>query len=570
MITARQTRLRLIAAVALLGVLGAPLSVGAVDASSTSFQLDAVYFDGLSGESTSTSFQAGGQIPYVDGSVSTSTSYMFDSGFFASVTDTIATSSGGGGGGEGGGGGSGGSGGGGGGGGQPPPITLVGPATTTVATASEPSLIEKITKPIVDFFKPKPKPTAVDEIEKFVPRQTPLAFGRGRWDLIDPVPLRELVLKPLPAELRNLAGQMPQLNRLFAQVGIRTFNDLSKLKTASVKLPGLSDALELPSVPIGSSGIIKPKDLRLAELTPDLLEKFPRGVLFAKFADGLIDVSPTLRVNTTGGTEQLIRTVTGSTISLSVRPEFTASNVMGYLVFKGRGQRAEGFSGDNSLSALQRLFGVSVARAQQAPIETALVLQTFPFSDTDRDGVFTAQIEAPVVAGEYEIITAITYQDADKGTRLLRMVTLVDPEGYIYETVGGKEVRIPGAIVTIEWFNTNTNVYEVWPAQEYAQENPQITGVTGQYSFLVPPGLYRLKVEAPGYALHDGKAFAVREGSGVHENIELTTRFQFLKTIDWKTAGMLILFLLVLYNFYRDKRRGREGPVQAVSPPQST
>ena len=85
------------------------------------------------------------------------------------------------------------------------------------------------------------------------------------------------------------------------------------------------------------------------------------------------------------------------------------------------------------------------------------------------------------------------------------------------------------------------------------QENPQITDATGKYSFLVPEGSYYLKVVAPGYLIYDGKPFQVKEGSGVHFYIELKTKYWFLKIIDWKTILLVLVIILLLYNFYRDK-----------------
>jgi hypothetical protein len=73
----------------------------------------------------------------------------------------------------------------------------------------------------------------------------------------------------------------------------------------------------------------------------------------------------------------------------------------------------------------------------------------------------------------------------------------------------------------------------------------------------VPEGSYYLKVEAPGYLIYDGKPFQVKEGSGVHINIELKTKYWWLKIVDWKTILLILVIILLLYNFYRDKIRER-------------
>ncbi len=141
----------------------------------------------------------------------------------------------------------------------------------------------------------------------------------------------------------------------------------------------------------------------------------------------------------------------------------------------------------------------------------------------------------------------------------IRLITVVDPEGYIYERDGAKETRIPGAIVSIFWMNPEKKQYELWQAENYSQENPQVTDTTGKYSFLVPEGSYHLKIETPGYLDYDGKPFQVKEGSGVHINIEVKTKYWWFKIVDWKTALLVLVIILLLYNFYRDKIRERIG-----------
>ncbi|MDP2910661.1 MAG: carboxypeptidase-like regulatory domain-containing protein, partial [bacterium] len=159
--------------------------------------------------------------------------------------------------------------------------------------------------------------------------------------------------------------------------------------------------------------------------------------------------------------------------------------------------------------------------------------------------------------GEYEIITVMDYQDPELANKEIRLIAVVDPEGYVYEKIGDKEARVSGAIVSLYWLNPETKQYGLWPAQDYQQENPQITNNTGKYSFLVPQGSYYLTIEAPSYLIYEGKPFQVKEGSGVHLNIELKTKYWWLKYFDWKTGLLILVIILLLYNFYRDKIRER-------------
>ena len=197
------------------------------------------------------------------------------------------------------------------------------------------------------------------------------------------------------------------------------------------------------------------------------------------------------------------------------------------------------------------------AYAQEQPVRTEelLLFMEFEYADLDGDGIYTAEIQAPLVAGEYEIITVMDYEDLSLGTKEIRLTTVIDPEGYVYTQLPEGKTRIVGAVVSLFWLNPKMEQYQLWPAKEYQQENPQITDDTGIYSFLVPPGLYYLKVEAPHYPVYQSDAFSVEEGKGIHMNIELKGKFWWLQLIDWKIFVVVIFGVLLLYNFYRDTIR---------------
>ena len=471
-----------------------------------------------------------------------------------------------------------GNGGGGGGGGS----TYVSPSESgslplVTPPASEPGFIEGIVNAIGDFFNPQPEaPTYVFggiPLEKIVPRQTPPALA-GRWVLFPPKPIKDLVLRPLPAELQHLADVFPDINLLFKEVGITRFSDLEKLRNLSLNIPGLSDALLLPKDVAPGGRFAKMRDLRIAELTPDLKSKFPTDTLFTKLAGGRIDLKSTVRINTEGQPEASVHTVSGSIIELSVRPEFSAKQVTGYLLLRAPGQGLSERLPEPAAPFVARMFGIPQARAAQPALpvatsfDTALVVSQFAFLDPDGDGIYTARVQAPKVAGNYEVLTVVQYTDPDRGSSALRLLTVVDPEGYIFERRGDQELRIGKATVSLDWMNPQTNSFELWPAGSYSQENPQKTDVTGQYAFLVPPGAYRIRVAAAGYATHIGDQFSVKDGIGVHENIELQSAFHFRDMLDWRTISLLLVALMLLYNFYRDKLRERRAGSVVGIPPQ--
>lgn len=87
-----------------------------------------------------------------------------------------------------------------------------------------------------------------------------------------------------------------------------------------------------------------------------------------------------------------------------------------------------------------------------------------------------------------------------------------DPDGFVYDSAAvAAGARMEQAIVASAWVTctrqTAEGTFEPWDALEYGQVNPQFTDTKypdrvlrpGYYSFLVPPGSYRIQVTAPGY-----------------------------------------------------------------------
>jgi len=472
---------------------------------------------------------------------------------------------------------------------------------------------------IKDIFSPGEKEQELSKVpvENLVPKQTPLAL-QGRWQLLPSEPIRELVFAPLPSEIGQLAKEMPQLNNTFNEVGVGRMNDLGKLADIKLSLPNLTESAglsgndlsgkrpenlaTLPDADLRTAVASGEKSVPLAALSPELKAKLPKDVLFMKTGAELIDYKVLLSLNEKGQPQQEMRTIAGKPLILTIKPEPGVKDVRGFLVFKSRQAAMEyqnklaavtggetgkesgnfkaltldparsstgepqfgiaprevayNYSGDGGLAMAGNGKVLGVATGTEASVEERLVLQEFAYSDPDGDGIYTATIQAPVVDGEYEIITVMDYEVNGRiVSKEVRMKTVVDPEGYVFEKNGDKETRVPGAVVSIYRLNAATKQYELWPAKDFQQENPQVTDITGKYSFLVPPGKYYISVEAPGYEKYESKPFEVSEGPGVHFNIELKSKNWWIKVIDWKTGLLILVVVLLIYNFYRDKKR---------------
>ena len=444
-------------------------------------------------------------------------------------------------------------------------ITRVGETVVEKIIEVPKKIIEEIKKvpgaiaPLIPgFLKPKPSETAKPPevpIEELVSKEAPLAF-QGKWQLLPSEPIREFVLAPLPKGIRNLAQKFPELEKT---------------------LPGLTERVGLPTTKVEPGKFALPQGVPVAKLSPAIKQQLPTEIVFAKTGGELIDFDIALSVNDKGEPQQKIQTISGKPLQLVVKPDKPVKSVKGYVVFKSKASPVRNSDGsqrkisngasqptslelprDSLLASV--IFAIPVfAKTQDQPVrvEEKLVLLEFEYTDPDGDGIYTAEIQAPLIEGEYEIITVMDFEDPELGKKEIRLTTVVDPEGYLYERDGDKEPRIPGAIISLYWLNPETKQYEMWPAKEYQQENPQTTDVRGTYSFLVPEGYYYLKAETPGYLVYDGKPFQVKESSGIHINIELKTKYWWLKIVDWKTILLTVVIILLLYNFYRDKIRER-------------
>ena len=228
-------------------------------------------------------------------------------------------------------------------------------------------------------------------------------------------------------------------------------------------------------------------------------------------------------------------------------------------------------------------------------IKNIFVLDTFQYTDEDQDGLYTVNVNMPAVYGQYEVLTYIEYTNIKQQPTVLRLTTVIDPEGYIYTKVKNQETRIKDAVVSIYKLvegeipasagmtgekagmtgekagmtgekagmtsgddssttalraDYGVNSWVLWNAEEYSQTNPQITNQTGDYSFLVPQGAYRLQVEAEGYHPYISQTLTVREGSGIHLNIELKSKTGWLMRYWWQIVliilGIVIVVLLIV------------------------
>ena len=308
------------------------------------------------------------------------------------------------------------------------------------------------------------------------------------------------------------------------------------LPNPAASLPPIFPPLSPP--PPASPIIVPPAISSGPVLKPDVLT-------FTSSQGGVILESPAL--------QKPLRLTTGASLKASIKPSKPTKTIRVMIIFKKA--RESGYLNNNCF----RLAFVSPALAQtpgenQSAPESGWQVVEYDLTDLDGDGVFEGEINLPEATGEYVIKTVFYYQDGL--VENIEIETLIDPLGYVYQIVADKELRISQAKISLFRFNPEKDKFELWPAQDYNQENSQITGKTGEYSFLVPEGKYYLTTSAAGYQDYQSEEFTVLEGDFISRDIELTETPSIKAKRGWLTfpiilvagmAGAIIIIAGVLY-----------------------
>ncbi|MEK7580467.1 MAG: hypothetical protein AAB465_02570, partial [Patescibacteria group bacterium] len=353
------------------------------------------------------------------------------------------------------------------------PEEVISPSEKVISPIAETPkpILSKIIKKIPEFLAKIPEIIKLKSpeiklpeipVEKLVPKKAPLAM-RSEWNLLPTKAIERFVLSPLPKEIRVLAQKFPGLEKTFKEVGISKITDVEKLKTAKLTLPGLTERTGLSTVKIEPGKFALPQGVPVAKLSIAAKQKIPTEIVFTKTGGELIDFNIALSVSEKGELQQKISTISGKPLQLVVKPGKPVKSVKGYVVFKSRKLKPETYnlkpevqkfqaSSASPTETRQASFkfqdlsaslvfalpalaqpaesnryiaiegageGLRVSPqegqflAEQAGSEfqeTRLILLEFEYTDPDGDGIYTDEIPAPAVEGEYEIITVMDFE----------------------------------------------------------------------------------------------------------------------------------------------------------------
>ncbi len=364
-----------------------------------------------------------------------------------------------------------------------------------------------------------------------IPKEAPPAL-QG-WELFTVKTGKELGLTSIASNIESFSLKVPQFNAVLKQIGIdyKKVNDVSKLNGIQLRIPGLTQtALSFLGADIQK--LSDGKAIPLVDLTDEIRYKIPTNIVFAKTAGGFIDYSIGLLFDKKGNTEQKITTVAGKPVQLIIKPENPAKRVSGFLTLKKANPTGWNYKYKN---VLQRALGSVIDAIQPSPnsqSQQSLLVQKFEYQK-HADGIYSAEITAPAIEGDYEVMTIIEYKDENLVPKETRLAMVVDPEGYVYRQESDGRLRIMNATVSLYWLNPETKKYELWLADKFLQKNPIITNETGRYSFLVPEGMYYLKVTAKRHFDYQSDIFSIRENNAVRTDIEMKKKNWFTDFLNW-------------------------------------
>jgi len=358
--------------------------------------------------------------------------------------------------------------------------------------------LDSLTSNFFGLLKPEPEPTpvAVKPIEESVPQDAQFVF-RGGVALSDNR-LQRFLFDPLPENLSSLALNFPEVGSIFSLVGVNKIGDIQKLADVRIHAPTFGRLPDKKNVP------------------PD--------TIFARSTGGKIDVDIVLSLTDSGDVRSTLKTVTGQELTLAIKPSKKAKSVEGRVLLYPESVFSKADTKPSSFlaSALSAIKFARAPSASNARLDQTIV-DTFTYQDSEGDGIYEGSLTLSGVSGRYRIQTTVVHADGST-PKEISLVTVVDPQGYVYRKAGSDEARVGDAEVSLYSKNLETGEFELWDATSFLQDNPQLTDKSGSYSFLVPKGEYYLQVTADGYTEKTGEVFEVRVGGSVSENIELERR----------------------------------------------
>lgn len=325
--------------------------------------------------------------------------------------------------------------------------------------------------------------------------------------------------------------------------------ELARIVTKTIK-EDVSDKIKL-------AGFVEPKetieDILVKVSTPEIIKPhLVSGAVSVRAGGKVISKY----VNALDVEKDIIKTTTGNSVQFMVRMDEPIRSIKGLVVFKSR--KPVEFSQKSSFkSFLTSFFTIEPTSAKLADedVEGGFEVSEFDYNDLHNDGTYSAKVLAPIVVGEYDLVTKVNFEDTTIPEKEIRFAVSVNQQGFVYFTDDDKEIPVTPATVSLFWMNPTTNQYELWSGEERLQSNPQVTDYKGIYSFFPPAGSYYLEVESPYYKKYRSKNFTINEGDGVYEKVELKRSYWWFRVLMMQMLIGVALSVVLFHQFRKVTHR---------------
>ncbi|MFH1047015.1 MAG: fibronectin type III domain-containing protein [Patescibacteria group bacterium] len=133
---------------------------------------------------------------------------------------------------------------------------------------------------------------------------------------------------------------------------------------------------------------------------------------------------------------------------------------------------------------------------------------------------YEAKMVMPTESGEYPFAVIVEYEDGT--VDVIYGNFRVVPFGQVVEQIDDRLVGVDETRVTL-LVDLGGGNYGVWDGEQFGQYNPMYSSENGSYGFIVPPGVYILRAEKPGYRTQQTLPFPV-EGNVINRNLLMISK----------------------------------------------
>jgi len=209
------------------------------------------------------------------------------------------------------------------------------------------------------------------------------------------------------------------------------------------------------------------------------------------------------------------------------------------------------------LSLVNRsVMGSSTDEQTIGSLDSIRLLETQPL-------IYTGRLPMPVTTGSYDL--AIKAQDADGSINQDVLTNITVSQGFQITNSSG--IGIEKAIVYLEKYNTESKLYEYFPAQSFGFTNPSYSDRNGFIPAVLPRGEYTANVHALWHKPYQGTFVFNPESQATYPQITLSDApfsFTSVTTYYWESVIDNVMNIVKSTDAFASSRRSLDASL-AVS-----